>query len=77
MNKLARKENINIDYVGTITNTGNIKVLENLNIIVDLPLEPLLRNREKTLTLQTTDRDLQLKPMKIYEFIEDYLNPVS
>ncbi len=74
LEKIAKRENVNVDHVGYINNTGRMQVVHNSNFIVDLPLDPLMKNRKKTLILETTKRDLQ--PMKEYHFREQYVGNV-
>ena len=53
VSEVCKRENVTVDYVGNVENTGNIKVVDkNGSIAVDLNLDSVLENI----------------PQKVYEF---------
>lgn len=65
---ICERENVNIDVIGTIRDTGNARVYDiNKEILVDLPLKPIVNpTYKKTYILEKNDINLS------YEKITDY-----
>jgi phosphoribosylformylglycinamidine synthase len=64
LNDLAKRENVDVAVIGNVTNDGDIRVFDNDELVMNMPLEPIVGNMpQKKYTLDNQPKSLI--PLKI------------